>query len=244
MDRATVANIVAEAIKSAISELPTKDHMKDLLTTLEVKINETICEQIQKATGPLHAKIEQLELKHNVYEAHFAAMENRLNVLEQRSDDAEQYSRRSCLRIYGIPLPKRSQENASNCMEKVKKVFKEINVVVPDDAIDRAHRIGKKVKDSDTGEVGQAMIVKFLSWKHRSSVYRSRKETDDKRISLDLTTKRAKLLGFAKEKAKDYHQIEFVFADINCRIGLKTVEGNFLFFNNEYELKDILEGMS
>eukprot|EP00112_Aurelia_sp_Birch-Aquarium-sp1_P023645 Seg711.7 transcript_id=Seg711.7/GoldUCD/mRNA.D3Y31 product="hypothetical protein" protein_id=Seg711.7/GoldUCD/D3Y31 len=98
--------------------------MKDLLTTLEVKINETICEQIQKATGPLHAKIEQLELKHNVYEAHFAAMENRLNVLEQRSDDADQYSRRSCLRIYGIPLPKRSQENASNCTEKVKTVFK------------------------------------------------------------------------------------------------------------------------
>eukprot|EP00112_Aurelia_sp_Birch-Aquarium-sp1_P023652 Seg711.15 transcript_id=Seg711.15/GoldUCD/mRNA.D3Y31 product="hypothetical protein" protein_id=Seg711.15/GoldUCD/D3Y31 len=151
---------------------------------------------------------------------------------------------RSCLRIYGILLPKRSQENASNCMEKVKKVFKEINVVVPDDAIDRALRIWKKEKDSDTGEVGQAMIVKFLSWTHRSSVYRSRKETDDKRISLDLTTKRAKLLGFAKEKAKDYHQIEFVFADINCPIGFKTVEGNFLFFDNEYELKDILEGMS
>ena len=88
------------------------------------------------------------------------------------------------------------------------------------------------------------MIVKFLSWKHRSSVYRNRKESDDKRISLDLKTKRANLLGFAKEKAKDYQQIEFVFADINCRIGLKTVEGNFLFFNNEYEFKETLEGMS
>ena len=218
--------------------------MKDLLTALEVKINETICEQIQKATDPLHAKIEQLELKHNVYEAHFAALEHRLNIIEQRSDDAEQYSRRSCLRIYGIPLPKKSHEDASDCMKKVKKVFKEIDVEVPDDAIDRAHRIGKKVKDRDTGEISQAMIVKFLSWKHRSSVYRNRKESDDKLISLDLTTKKANLLGFAKEKAKEYHQIEFVFADINCRIGLKTVEGNFLFFNNEYELKEILEGMS
>ena len=186
MDQEKVANIVADAIKAAISELPTKDQMKDLLTALEVKINETICEQIKKATDPLHAKIEQLEFKHNVYDAHFAALEHRLNIIEQRSDDAEQYSRRSCLRIYGIPLPKRSHEDASDCMKKVKKVFKEIDVEVPDDAIDRAHRIGKKVKDRDTGEIGQAMIVKFLSWKHRSSVYRNRKESDDKRISLDL----------------------------------------------------------
>ena len=121
MDQEKVANIVAEAIKAAISELPTKDHMKDFLTALEVKINETICEQIQKATDPLHAKIEQLELKHYVYEAHFAALEHRLNIIEQRSDDAEQYSRRSCLRIYGIPLPKKSHEDASDCMKKVKK---------------------------------------------------------------------------------------------------------------------------
>ena len=32
-----------------------------------------------------------------------------------------------------------------------------------DEAIDRAHRIGGKVKDDDTGEVRQAMIVKFLT---------------------------------------------------------------------------------
>ena len=119
MDQEKVANIVAEAIKAAISELPTKDQMKDLLTALEVKINETICEQIKKATDPLHAKIEQLKLKHNVYEAHFAALEHRLNIIEQRSDDAEQYSRRSCLRIYGIPLPKRFHEDASDCIKKV-----------------------------------------------------------------------------------------------------------------------------
>ena len=59
-----------------------------------------------------------------------------------------------------------------------------------------------------------------------------------------FSTHMARIVGFAKEKAKEYDQVEFVFADINCRIGLKTVEGNFLFFNNEYELKELLEGMS
>ena len=176
MDEESVKNIVAEAVKDAISNLPNKDQMKDLLDTLEAKLHESVCEKIKKAVEPLNAKIEQLELKHAVYEAHFAGLEKRLDNAEQCLDDSEQYSRRASLRIHGIPLPKKA-ESATDCMSKVKEVFKEIEVTVPDGAIDRARRIGAKVKDDNTGEVRQAMIVKFLTWKHRTAVYKGRKKS-------------------------------------------------------------------
>ena len=49
-------------------------------------------------------------------------------------------------------------------------------------------------------------------------------------ITYHLTSaKRAKLLKFAKEKTKTCGKIEFVFADINCRIGLKTTSGTSSF---------------
>ena len=243
MDEENVRKVVAEAVKDAISELPDKNAMEGLLKNLEVKINETILEEVKKATEPLHAKIEKLELKHAVYEAHFSGIEQRLAKAESSLDDAEQYSRRACLRIYGIPLPS-SSESAADCVSKVKDVFQEIDVAVPDEVIDRAHRIGKKVENKQTGVTDQAMIVKFTSWRHRTAVYRGRKKLQDKRIQLDLTSKRAGLLSFAKEKAKDYAEVDFVLVDINCRVGIKTKGGDFLFFDSELELQSILKDLA
>ena len=105
MDEKKVRKIVTEAVKEAILILPSKYAMEDILLKLEVKINQTILEEVKIATDPLHAKIEKLELKHDVYEAHFSGIERRLAETEQRLEDAEQYSRRTCLKIYNIPMP-------------------------------------------------------------------------------------------------------------------------------------------
>ncbi len=40
-----------------------------------------------------------------------------------------------------------------------------MEVAVPDDAIDRIHRIGKKEKNA-AGILEQPFIIKFTSWKH------------------------------------------------------------------------------
>ena len=61
---------------------------------------------------------------YSVYEAHFAGIEKRLAEAEARVDDAEVYSRRACLRIFGIPLSHSANESAEICISKVKEVFK------------------------------------------------------------------------------------------------------------------------
>ena len=161
MDEGTLKKILADAI----ADLPDKVYIAKLVENLEKKINENI--QIEKAVKPLCNKIEILERKIAVHDAHFAALERRLEVKEIKIDGAEQYSRRASLRIYGIP-PATGTENAEQCEAKVKEVFKEIRVNVPDDMLDRAHRIGKKSKNKTTGVNEQAMIVKFVSWKYRT----------------------------------------------------------------------------
>ena len=87
------------------------------------------------------------------------------------------------------------------------------------------------------------MIVKFTSWKHRTAVYKGRERLKDKRIQLDLTSRRATLLKLAKEKAIEYAEVDFALVDINCLVGMKTKGGNFLYFDNELKLKSILKNL-
>ena len=90
MDDESVKNIVENAVKDAIANLPNKEQMKDLLEALEIKLHKSVSEQISKAIDSLNMKIQQLELKHAISEAHFAGLEKRLNDAEQYLDDTEQ----------------------------------------------------------------------------------------------------------------------------------------------------------
>lgn len=224
-------------VMEAISDLPNKEYVKELVDKIEFKVNEVIQAEVQKTVKPLVNKLEICERKLAVYEAHFQGLEKRMENYEEKLDDAEQYSRRSCIRIFGIPLSSGS-EKGDDCIVKVKEVFKEIEVEVPEDGIDRAHRIGNKYMKN--GKYEQAMIVKFTSWKYRTAVYRARKKADKKYIQLDLTARRAGLLKDAKEKAEECESIDFVFVDVNCRLGLKKLDGTFEFFNNYSEFESIL----
>ena len=58
--------------------------------------------------------------------------------LKDQIDSLEQYSRRNCLCI--SPVPEVSAESTDDI---VKTVVKTIGVTLPDDAIDRSHRVGK-----------------------------------------------------------------------------------------------------
>ena len=228
MDEETIKGI----IEKAIQDLTTKDDMQKLIVRLEEKLERLLVEKIDEIKKPLEDKIQGLESKLSVYEAH-------MQDLEVKIDDNEQYSRRSSLRITGIPLPQNEKESSEECTKKVMDVFAELEVDISEDGIDRAHRVGKKTTDGD-GIEGQAMIVKLNSWKDRVAVYRERKKLKDKRIYVDLTFRRAKLLKLAQTLVKTNPVFDFAFADINCRLGVKGTDDRFQFFNTKEELLSIV----
>ncbi len=173
---------------------------------------------------PLEVKIQSLESKLSVYEAHMQELELKIN-------DNEQYSRRSCLRITGIPLPESGKES-QECAKKVLEVFSELELNISEGDINHAHRVGRKSRNEDRVEA-QAMIVKLNAWRHKVAAYRSRKKLKNKRIFVDLTLRRAKLLKLAQTLAKSNANFEFAFADINCRLGVKSTSNQFSFFNTK-----------
>ena len=135
---------------------------------------------------------------------------------------------RSCLRINGIE--KSQNETASDCVDKVLEVCKNLNVDVEKSDIDRAHRVGRERK---------TMIVKFYSFSKRTNIYKSRKNGNQNiKVHLDLTKPRLRLLDEAKELITEDSLVDFVFADINCNVVARLKSNEYKFFDNIDSFKD------
>ena len=164
-------------------------------------------------------------------------MERHITLLQNNVDDNEQYNRRLCLRINGVPPVADGERGTPEiCLEKVKNLFEKLEVEVPGTVIDRAHRIGKPriVKER---KVYQVMYA-FTTRRHRTLVYRATKKCPNYKIKLDLTKRRIdtiqKAMSFLEEK-----KLGFAFADINCRMSAK-IGGTFEHFNSEEGLLEII----
>ena len=121
-----------------------------------------------------------------------------------------------------------------------------MNLPFQDGNIDRIHRIGNTYTDKYTGKNVKSNIMKFNSWKSRQQFYNARPKhfSNSKRkagqhlfsASVDLTRRRYLMLNKAKGLIKDCESINYVFADVNCSLGMKFQNGVFKFFNSENEL--------
>ena len=66
--------------------------------------------------------------------------------------------------------------------------------------------------------IRQQVIVRFKSWKLRTEVYRNRKKSKSLRYKVDLTKRRVNPLAKARQSTKHMDGIDYVLADINCRL--------------------------
>lgn len=125
----------------------------------------------------------------------------RLGTLEARVDTAEQYSRRNCLRIAGVP-----EDSRENTDDYVIKLTGDLGVDVVLNDIDRSHRVGRPRASGRPRDI----IVKFVSYWMRRRVYGVRTQTKTKGymgvfINEDLTQTRSRLLRKARAMAKAKH---------------------------------------
>ena len=104
----------------------------------------------------------------------------------------------------------RNNESSEKVLEEIKCLFSEASINIPDACIDRAHRVSKT---DDT------VIVTFTTFRHRTMFYRKRKELKNGvKVHLDLTKARLDLLIKASKYVKNLSNVDFVYADINCRL--------------------------
>ena len=141
---------------------------------------------------------EALEMIDNKVEEHV-----KISTLAQKSmkdyggfqDDLEQYSRRNCLVLHGIPETK--QESTDKLV--VDTINSKLNVKISPTDLDRTHRIGKH---SPVSNRPRAIIVKFARYNVRASVFREKKLLKNSKIMLteSLTSGRMRQLQLAKAK--------------------------------------------
>ena len=187
-------------------------------------------------------KVLELESSVAILQEHVSYLKEQNNTLVGKCDDNEQYGRRLCLRISGIPIVE--NETAECVFDKVNELIKEEKCDIPINMVDRAHRIGKVYTDEDSKKEKQDVIVRFTTFRHRTLFYKSRKSfKSDVKVRLDLTKSRYSVLRDARNLVEREAMIKFVYADINCNLKVHPAVGTDKFFNSIDELKYIISNL-
>ena len=103
-------------------------------------------------------------------------------ILECKNEELEQYGRRCCLRIEGIPSAE--NESLDDVLGKVKSLITESGCEIPDVVIDRAPRIGRGNKDKTRNVPCNSIIVRFSTFPHRKLFYRNRNKLENAKVRL------------------------------------------------------------
>ena len=91
----------------------------------------------------------------------------RIDLLEKKSDNSEQYSRRNYLLVHGVE--EQEQENIDNIVLNVTKEHLDIESLIKD--LDRSHRIGK----SNSKSKRRPIIVKFICNNDPREIFNNKK---------------------------------------------------------------------
>ncbi|MEW8546410.1 MAG: hypothetical protein AB2693_23070 [Candidatus Thiodiazotropha sp.] len=172
---------------------------RQLRTLIWDDINQLITQRVALAVEPLKLEIANIN-------ATLGQVQKELKQSIARNDELEQYSRRSCLRISGIP------ETANEDVSKVVlDIARRMGADIKPDDIDRTHRVGiargLNVNQNGENEMaderratrhrGREIIIKFNNYSARLKMLRGRASLREQRANIyineDLTKTRKDL---------------------------------------------------
>ena len=125
-------------------------------------------------------------------------------------------------------------ETSDDVFNKCIELFNKLELDIPGVFIDRAHRIGKK-----TPRRVRPIIARFTTERHRTMVYRKRKDCVNCRITLHLAKTRMETLKETIDLARESDHMSYAFADINCSLCVKLKNGSLKFFNTIDDLNNL-----
>lgn len=226
VNKANTSELQDEIPSLSYFDLPFAELQKSLASNEDISLLREVIEKQRESIQKLECRVDELERKVHALSAHGEAQ--------------EQYIRRDCLRIDGIPTPiNGAVETEDEIRVKVQELAKACGVDIPKEVIDRAHRIGKE--RTVMGQHNRQVIVKFRSFSHRTRLYKARKQVKSHRIYLDLTKSRTTLLQQVNKEINDRRlEDSFAFADINCQLCMKLGK-TFRLFLTLNEAVDILD---
>ena len=180
--------------------------------TFHPQIDDIVQQTLQKQVAELVNSIvtgvlEGLNVKVVALEKENVDLKKRVKYLEDSADQAEQYSRRNCLCISGLPEDDPASENTDDI---VLKLAEAIHVDLSLNDIDRSHRLGKPDSQHNVNQKPRDIVVKFATYRSRAKFYKARVLTKDRGykgvyINEHLTRRRNNLFYQARRLVKSKH---------------------------------------
>ena len=174
---------------------------------IDEKLGELLAsvEKVQGEVFDLKTKMEEKNTQIKKLEEKTLQQKQSISKLENSMNNLEQYSRRSCLRVFGL----KEQKGENTDMLVTELVRSKLGVSLdPVKDIDRSHRTGR-VREPDASSNRSSMqnprprpiIVKLNSYKKRKEIITNRKKLKGSGIVIaeDLTIKNQELLSKARE---------------------------------------------
>lgn len=197
-----VAKVITEKFVTtpALLNTITKDICKDknFIQTIATKLSESVKQEVYKS---ISHDVAVVKTKAETNEQTNQKLTKKFQQQYEKIDDLEQYSRRNCLLIHGIP--ESTMESTDELV--INTINSKLEVPLAPDHLDRTHRLGKKTKPADASADGpqprpRPIIVKFISYSKRSEVFRAKRRLKGSSIliSENLTANRMDLLRRAK----------------------------------------------
>ena len=126
----------------------------------------------------------------------------------------------------------------------MKKICADLNLEAPDSNLDRALRIGKPYFGKVKKVKCKNIIIRFNTFRHRTLLYRPKNDIKQKKgykIRLDLTKRRSLMLSEANKLAPDNQNVNFCYADVNCRLKIRWNDNEEDFFDTLEDLGHLLD---
>lgn len=177
-DSPEVKKKTIQSVKSATSNTDIIGTLSQLINERSDNIEILVCgnteriEELSKKVDVAFANIKEMNDKMGKMEDHVNALEKPVNMLKQRMDELESYSRQWNLRLYGV-----SESRDENVHQQTIKICQ---TVLPEEAgcltevIDIAHRLGKK---SAADSRPHPIILQFTSRLLRNEVWKRAKSS-------------------------------------------------------------------
>lgn len=165
---------------------------------LRSELSEMIKSIVDGVISGLNEKINTIERENSALKQENTSLKSRIEKLESAAEAAEQYSRRNCLRVSGIPEVENEVTD-----DIILKMASDIKVDIALDEIDRSHRIGRPVSTKP-----RDIIIKLSTFRVRQKLYKARKELKTQGyvgvfINEDLTRLRSGLLFKGRQLVKE-----------------------------------------
>ena len=224
-----IADAVAEAIKPLMEEI---SGLRSLLEETRTQ-NETLNNKLFEKNANI------LDLEQSVVSLTQRNVALRSLILE-KSDESEQYSRKDCLRISGIPY--NSEEDNDSLQQSVIATLNENGVSINENDIHRLHRsskpqpmnnykkylnkVNKKQSPIDPDDNAETceVIIRFTKWAPRARVYslHYRKDLAIK-VKCDITKYRQELLKDVRTYLADNNLKAYCYVTAEAQLCLKNV---------------------